>query len=174
MEDLSNEFSSNKNKDVETQYLISTSNFILLCVLSVGLYSIWWIYKCWRFFMQKDKLSIQPVARTIFSLFFLHSLLAMIFEFAKEKGYSKKYNVTLLFIMFFAFNFLAYLPDPYFLVSIFAFTSLLQPFNALNYAKLNSLDLEVVEQNSFNSRQKVLLVCGSIFWLLMILGIMAG
>ena len=35
---------------VEEQKIISLNKFILLSIISFGLYEIWWIYKAWEFF----------------------------------------------------------------------------------------------------------------------------
>ncbi len=34
--------------------------FMLLHIATFGLYSTWWIYKNWRFFNEKDNLTINP------------------------------------------------------------------------------------------------------------------
>ena len=56
---------------VKEEKIISLNKFIYLSIISFGVYEIWWIYKAWRFYQQKEKLDIMPVARTIFSIFFL-------------------------------------------------------------------------------------------------------
>ena len=43
--------------------LLSAQKFILLCVFSLGLYELWWIYKSWSFFRDKDNLDIMPVLK---------------------------------------------------------------------------------------------------------------
>ena len=58
------------NNDVEEQKIISLNKFIFLSIISFGTYEIWWIYKAWRFYQQKEKLDIMPAARAIFSIFF--------------------------------------------------------------------------------------------------------
>ena len=155
---------------VEEQKIISLNKFIILSIASFGLYEIWWIYKAWRFFQQKENLDILPAARAIFSIVFLISLFNKILSFAKEKGYVENYSSVGRFIGFFVGNALTRLPDPFGLVSIFSFVFLIPPFEALNYAKENSNDLVVTEQTSFSGRQVGLIVVGIIFWSLVILG----
>jgi len=36
--------------------------FIFLSIITLGLYSVWWIYKAWRFFQQKEMIDIMPAA----------------------------------------------------------------------------------------------------------------
>jgi hypothetical protein len=87
--------------DVEEQKIINLNKFIFLCVISAGLYSIWWIFKAWRFYQQKENLNIMPALRAIFSIFFLISLFNKILSFAREKGYKENFSSIGLFIIFF-------------------------------------------------------------------------
>ena len=47
---------------VEEQKIISLNMFIFLSITTLGLYSVWWIYKAWRFFQQKEMIDIMPAA----------------------------------------------------------------------------------------------------------------
>jgi hypothetical protein len=142
-----------------------------LSIISFGIYQIWWIYKTWRFFQEKDKLDIQPAVRTIFSIFFLISLFNKILNFAKEKGYTGSYSAIMLFAGFLVVSLLAQLPDPFWLISIISFVFCIPPFTALNFAKRNSTDFIATEQTSYNGRQIAIIVIGVIFWGLVLLGL---
>ena len=167
-------FSENINLEadylVEEQKIISLNKFIFLSIITFGLYDVWWIYKAWDFFDQKEKLDINPAIRTLFSIFFLISLFNRILRFAKEKGYNNNYNSILLFIGFWVANFLTYLPEPFCLISIFGYVFLVLPFKALNFAKRNSTDFIVTEQTSFSSRQIALIIIGVTLWVFILLG----
>jgi len=158
------------DSNIDQQNIIGLGQFIFLNVITLGLYGMWWIYKSWRFFQQKEKSNLMPAVRTILSLFFLIALFQRILNYAQEKGYTKSYSSIFLFIGFLVFNLLSYLPEPYLLISIFSLVYLIPPFLALNYAKRNSKVVAVYEQTSFNTRQIILIVAGSIFWALLILG----
>ncbi len=159
-----------KTTDVEVQQIISLNKFIFLSIISFGAYELWWIYKAWRFFMQKDKLDIMPAVRTIFSLFFLNSLFDMILNFAKRTGYKARYSSTTLVILFFITNFLSKLPDPFWLIAVFSFVFIIPPFKALNFAKQNATNIIVDEETSFSGRQIALIIVGAIFWVLVVVG----
>ena len=160
--------------NIEEQKIINLNKFIILCITSFGLYPIWWIYKAWRFYQKKENLDIVPAARAIFSIFFLTSLFNKILSFAKEKGYGENFSSIGLFIGFFIGNFLAKLPDPFWMISILSFVFLIPPFKALNYAKQNSNEFVVTEQTSFSGRQIGLIVVGIIFLGLVLLGLTIG
>jgi hypothetical protein len=112
-----------------------------------------------------------PAARAIFSIFFLIPLFNKILEFALEKNYKSRYSSVMLFAGFIIVNIMARLPDPFWLISILSFVFFIQPFNALKFAKLNSTDMNVYEQVSFNGRQIALIIIGLIFWALVLLGL---
>jgi hypothetical protein len=162
------------NKAVEEQHIISVNKFKVLCILSFGLYGLWWIYKAWRFFQQKDQLNITPAVRTIFSIFFLIQLFNKILDFANAKGYNRHFSSVLLFIGYFVGNLLANLPDPFWKISVLSFVFLIPSFNALNFARQNSTDFIVTEQSSFNGRQIVIIIIGSLFWALVLLEMTIG
>ena len=124
-----------------------------------------------KFFNQKEKLNINSALRTIFSIIFLIPLFNKILRFAKEKGYNDTYPSILLFVGFFVVNFLAYLPDPFWLIAILGFVFFVLPFRALNFAKRNSSDFIVTEQTSYSGRQIALIVIGGIIWVLVIFGL---
>ena len=168
------EINTLKNNDIEEQQIISVNKFIILSVLSFGLYELWWIYKSWRFFQQKDKLDIMPAVRAILSIFFLISLFIRIQDFANKKGYKSHYSSVSLFIGLFITYFLVKLPDPFWLISLLSFVFLIPPFKALNFAKQNSTNFIVTEQSSFNGRQIAIIIVGLIFLAFVLLGMTLG
>lgn len=170
-EELAN---NNIENNIEEQYIINTSKFIVLSIATFGVYGTWWTYKAWRFYQQKENLDIQPTARAIFSIFFLHSLFEKNLSFAQEKGYQENYSSTGLFAGILLVSVLSVLPEPFWLVSLLGFIFFVPAFNALNYAKENSTNFVVIEQDSFNGKQIGLLVVGFILWALILLGAIAG
>ena len=151
----------------------SVITFIFLSIISFGLYEMWWMYKAWKFFQQKEKSDIIPAARAIFCIFFLHSLFDKILDYAKGNGYTDSYSSTSLFTGFFVASLLSRLPAPFGMLSILSFVFILSPFQAFNFARQHSTDCNAVEQQSFNGRQIVLIIFGFIFWGMVLLGIVS-
>jgi len=150
--------------------LLSSQKFILLSVFSLGLYNVWWIYKSWKFFRDKDNLDIMPAARAIFAIFFLNSLFEKIQNFSKSKGYTKTFSSVGYFIGFFGLNFASRLPDPYWIVSFLSMFFLIPALESLNYGIKNSGDYKVIENGKYNNRQIGLILVGAIFWVLVLIG----
>jgi hypothetical protein len=140
----------------------------------LGLYEIWWIYKAWRFFAQKDRLDIMPAVRAITNIFFLYSLFSRIRDYGKAHGYSDEFSPALFYIGYLLFNLLGMLPPPFYLLSLLGMIFFIQPFNALNEAKMNDKKIRVKIQYGFNGRQVFLLICGAMLWTALIGGTIAG
>lgn len=164
----------NEGINQQSVEIINVNKFIILCILTLGLYSIWWMYKAWRFFKEKDFLDVLPVMRAIFSIFFLYALFERIKTYANDNGYTESYSSWGLFILYLGINFLNWLPDPFSFLSVFSFVALLAPFRAFNYSIKSSEDFKAIEADGFNSRQVGLIVFGIVFWGLILLGLFAS
>ena len=148
------------------KYIISLNKFIFLNIITMGLYSIWWTYKGWRLFQEREAYNdLMPVWRTLFGIFFFYSLFERIKRFALRWGYEKDYSSGYLLLGIVFFGLLSYLPYPCDLLILFDIVCFIPPFLALNYAIENSGDYEVVVEDSFNTKQIVLIIVGSALWL---------
>ncbi|EXH79544.1 putative membrane protein [Acinetobacter baumannii 23671] len=165
----SNQIKSNQIKSNQIKSnlkVISVNKFIFLSLISFGLYPIWWMFKAWRFFLIKDKLNIMPAARAIFSIFFLYSLFNRIKTYAKEQGYINDFSSGWMYLGYLITSLLVRLPDPYWLISLCSIIFLIPAFKALNYAQKQ---IETtIKQEKFNTPQIILIIIGSIMWLLIL------
>jgi hypothetical protein len=150
---------------------ISVNHFVILSVVTLGLYELWWIYKSWRFFQDKEKSEMMPAIRTVFSIIFLIPLFNKIFRLANNNGYKHSYSPVLLFLGFLIIDLLTLLPAPYYLFGIFSIVFLIPPFKALNFSFDYCEGFRIVEQNHFSKRQIFLLIAGAVLWILVIIGI---
>jgi hypothetical protein len=55
-------------------YVVSLRKFWLLLMATFGLYSYYWFYRHWARYRVRNHEPLWPVARAIFSIFFVHSL----------------------------------------------------------------------------------------------------
>jgi hypothetical protein len=157
----------------EAYPLISPTKFTILCVLSVGLYGLWWQYKTWRFFKQWQQTDEWPVARAIFSLFTFNGLLQRINEFAYANGdYTPLPNVTGLTAGYVILNLCGRLPDPFWLLSLGAIGFVVPAFRAFRNVMLDAPDYGGYNQKSFSGRQWVALSVGVLCWGLVFAGLL--
>lgn len=56
-------------------YVVSLTKFMVLAILTSGLYFVYWMYKNWQLIKQQENNNSWPIARAIFMIFWLHSLL---------------------------------------------------------------------------------------------------
>ena len=162
---------SDVNSAIEEQKIITLAKFIVLNIMSFGLYHLWWNYKAWRFFQQKENLDIMPVWRAIFSVFFLTNLFNRILFFAKEKGYDNNYSSFGLFLGFFITSLFSNSDNGIWLISLFSVVFFIPPFEAFNYARQNSNDLNVTEQKNYSGRQVIIIVLGLVLWGLVLIAL---
>jgi hypothetical protein len=59
---------------VEGLYVVAPLKFVVLMVATFGLYSLYWFYRQWAAVKLAERSDIWPVARSIFQVFFTHSL----------------------------------------------------------------------------------------------------
>ncbi|TDG35221.1 hypothetical protein EZJ43_14065 [Pedobacter changchengzhani] len=138
-----------RNDQIETQYLISTTKFVILSILTLGLYEFWWVYKAWRFFQEKENSGINAPLRTILSIVFLMSLFSKINSYALDKGNPKKFYAGVVFVNYLLVSLSGFLPFPFLILANFSVFMLITPFKALNFAKRHSKTVAKVRHYLF-------------------------
>jgi hypothetical protein len=150
---------------IQDYQIIGVSKFILLNLATFGFYSVWWMYKAWRYYRDKEGHSFNPALRTILAIIYIIPLFNKILKEAHEKGYPGRYLTILLFIGIILMDISSHLSFPYYLISVFTFLFYMPPFFALNYVKENDTYLLSQQQAKYSGRQIVLLVLGSVLWI---------
>jgi hypothetical protein len=149
--------------------VITPFHFGLLCVASLGLYTIWWQFKCWRYFKLKEESDTFPAVRALLFLFFGISLFEKITQYSRVYDYKVNYNPIAIWAACLCINFSGYLPSPFFLLGLFAFAPMIWPLQALNFYFTGNKNGYV--NDKLNHRQIVLLVAGIVCWALIIAGL---
>lgn len=75
-------------------YVVSPRKFVLLYLLTVGMYTVYWFYQNWTLFKRQHDLKIWPVPRAIFAIFFTHSLFAEIDRAAGSRSVRYAWNAA--------------------------------------------------------------------------------
>ncbi len=144
--------------------LLSPTKFILLDVLSFGLYSTWWTYKAWCFFQRRDQLDINPAFRAIIYIFYLHALLKKIQINAKKLEYVPSFSSVRVFILILFLELFGWLPDPWWLVAFLSFWPYLKPLRAFNYIVERDNFSQARTTDEFNVPQIIFILIGLLFW----------
>lgn len=151
---------------------VPTENqFILLCVLTLGLYAIWWMYKCWRYFEEQERRRLYSALRAVFSIIFLYGLFLRIRQLSATNKVPAPYSSLALYLGYISISLAGYLPEPYFLLAMFAYLLLLPPYRTFYAALEASKQYNILWQISFNQRQQLLVFLGGLMWLLLVAGL---
>ena len=73
-------------------YVVGRTKFLCLFVLTLGLYQLYWSYKQWSQYQKATGDAIWPVARGLFSIFFVHKLYARAAQRIRDNGRSYVWN----------------------------------------------------------------------------------
>jgi hypothetical protein len=86
------------NSDSEDCLFFPTSGKKLLVLFfsTLGMYSIYWFYKQWSYQRKYMEGKINPALRSIFYIFFTHSLFGRIKDASEKKGVSTNINFSAL------------------------------------------------------------------------------
>ncbi|MHA7877856.1 MAG: hypothetical protein ACX93T_02960 [Bacteroidota bacterium] len=72
--------------------------FVLLTLVTLGLFYMYWIYKNWVAIKLAENTKIRPFWRTLFAAYFYFSLFARIYGDAKANGYKSRLSASWLVV----------------------------------------------------------------------------
>ncbi|MDO8728010.1 MAG: hypothetical protein Q7J35_18310 [Candidatus Methanoperedens sp.] len=142
--------------------------FVILSILSFGLYEIYWFYKNWKSIKEHEKLDISPFWRAFFTVIFAYSLFEKVRVLAKEKGSTENFSSALLTVIFVALTLLSRLPEPYMWISIFSVGPLIFVQKALNYYWQQE-QTHLQTRTKLSRNEIVLIIIGGIILILILI-----
>jgi hypothetical protein len=152
-------------------FAVSITKLAVMSLFTGGLYQLYWFYKHWVAIKRRTGESIWPVWRAIFSVIWCYSLISSIHAEARKQRVDNWISVGGLTAGWVILSLLARLPDPWWLVSLFAFLFLLPVQKQAN--DLNAKVAPGADPNSrFSWANIVWLVFMGLFWTLAIIGMM--
>lgn len=147
--------------------------FLFLLIITLGIYQLPWCHKQWKFLKDRENLNINPWLRAWFFAFTMHSLAKKVFVLAERQGYREKPSAFQVTLIYWIFIILFQLPGILSLVGLFYVVPLLTILKAVNYYwEQEQPNLPV--RDSFTGREVAWIVFGAIFWLLVIIGVLAS
>lgn len=94
------ELKDSNNHNVYLFFPTSNKKLLVLFFATLGAYPIYWFYKHWSYQRKYMGKKINPVLRSIFNIFFTHSLFNRIKDASEEKGVDTKINFSALATIF--------------------------------------------------------------------------
>ncbi len=166
--------------DVKTNdfYVVSKLKFSVLFLATVGLYLIYWFYINWRNYRDATGANVIPPLRSVFYIFFTHSLFNKIDSVLKnnkiEYSWSPRILATLFVVLSIVSNLLdrlsfkeigSPLTDILSLVMLpFMLLIILKAQDAINFSQN---DREGSSNSHFTLYNSLWVVLGVLFWVLM-------
>ena len=135
-------------------YPVSLSKFIVLSLLTCGIYDLFWFYKNWRFVRDRDNSTIMPFWRALFSPLWCAALMLDLRKNVKDKTIPIAL-VVFLSIVYFVLSILWRLPDPYWIVTFLAFVPLVPVVRLINKSNQDGSQ-EYVRNSTWKLRHFVL------------------
>ena len=130
-------------------YPVSSGKFIVLSVLTWGIYELYWFYKNWSFVRHRDGSGILPFWRAVFCPLWYPALLL---DFRRNQGRTSISTPDVVFpsLTYLILGSMWHLDDPFWLIAWLSFAPLLpmvqrinarNPENSLHYASNSSWKL---------------------------------
>lgn len=151
--------------------------FVLLSVLTFGIYDFYWYYRNWKNLKMYKDLNIDPIWRTIgtvvpiLGLFLIYSAHKDYQKLIIEEGVNRKVYPGLIVLVIILTGLLVNLPDPYWMLCFLSIIPLAIVQDVLNEL-WKKVQPDFVHNNKLNGKQITLVVIGAIWWILAILGML--
>jgi hypothetical protein len=166
-------------------YVVAPRKFLLLYVFTVGIYSIYWFYENWTLYKRFNRQKLWPVPRSIFQIFFTHSLFRAIDQRLRRTGRRHEWDAEMLATAYVGLQIGNWiidrvLPDDLslsillvVLVASLLLTAspLLSAQRAANRAEGDSAG---ASNSALTAANIAWIILGGLFWLMMLLGVYAS
>ena len=148
---------------------VPVGRFILLSLITFGIYELVWFYRNWKLLQKRRKLENFSVLACIFCFsFFAGSIAGTFTKFLNKKHIETDYSATGIGIFYFILAILWRFPDPYSLISSFTFIPMLPLVKAMN--RYWQKELQNAQPKKFTWWQIILIILGIILLSLSVLG----
>ena len=169
----------------EKQYFtVSTYKLSVMYIMTLGLYAVYWFYKNWSLQKPLMEKKISPVWRSIFSIFFTHSLFERIRVSAEQKNivteYSYRHMATLFVVLMVLGNIIGAFErgDTFGVISIISFFLLMVGVYPLCVIQntVNSIndDPYGVFNNEMTFVNYVFIVIGAVMWFFIAIAVLVN
>lgn len=148
-------------------------HFVLLSILTFGLYDVYWYYKNWKYLKSYKGLEFSPVWRTvglfipIYNLILLYNFHKDYRDLVEEEGISRAIYPGRIILVIMASFVLVRLPDPYWMLSFVSVIPLAMVQSVLNDL-WDKVQPDKRRREALRVRQVMLIVIGALIWLLSI------
>lgn len=148
---------------------VSITKFVVMSLCTLGVYPVYWFDRNWRRIKTREHTNISPAFRAIFAYFYCYPCFRRIRNYDVPALTDSKLAAGPLAVGWIVTSLLWKLPDPYWLISLFAFVFLIpvqSRINRINAMVSPNYDLN----NRFSAWNWVAVVLGGLLLVLGIIG----
>jgi hypothetical protein len=98
-------------------FRVGTAKLLLMCVVTFGVYEIYWFYQQWRHVQRRGE-RVHPALRTLFAGLFCYALFRRVSQDATQRGIARAPSAVACAIAFVALAITVRLPDPWSTLSL--------------------------------------------------------
>ena len=161
-------------------YVVARWKFLLLAILSFGLFFYYWSYKNWSLHKQRTQEELWPVARGFFYIFFVHKLYRHADKAIHDGGRKSSWDLeqwatvfVVLTLLTFAFDKLS---SQFQVLSLSVIATALLPLRAYvasegqQLINLAANDPHGIENNRLTAWNFLIIIPGIVLWTLVFIG----
>jgi hypothetical protein len=153
-------------------FSVSPAKFVVMSLASFGIYGFYWFYRNWVLERAHTNEDLSPFWRTFFAPLWIYSLLRRMRDAAGGAQVAPAWRAEISAVAYIVITCGLFLPDPYWLVSLLVVVPLVPVQRTVN--ALNAVVAPATSRNdAYSGKNLVLIIVGLIFYVLLILGMMA-
>ncbi|HZX29994.1 MAG TPA: DUF4234 domain-containing protein [Rhodocyclaceae bacterium] len=141
-------------------FAVSTNKLLVMSICTLGLYQVYWFYKHWQHIRRREQSRLSPAPRALFSILFCYPCFRRIRNF-DAPGLGKTKLAAGPLAAGWIITTLLQLPDPYWLVSLFA-PAFLVPVQALANRKNAAVSPDHDPNDRFSVGNWIFIAFGSV------------
>ena len=150
-------------------FTVGAVKFSLMSATTFGLYELYWLYKNWQVIRDHEQSRISPFWRTFFAPLWTFAMGRHFTAEANAQHVSLTLSVVPLGVLYLVLSALWAVPDPYALISLFAFVPLL-PFDRAARLLDGNGQLAEPTHGRYSRLNIAWLIVGSLLLVLVIIG----
>lgn len=150
-------------------FAVSASKLAVMSVCTLGFYELYWFYKNWQLIKLRERTNIMPFWRAFFAIFFCYQCFSRIVNSARDAGVKTAVSAGAAAVAWIVVTLAWRLPDPYWLMSAFAFVPILYVQSVAN--ELNESAAPHADRNSSYSVWNIVgIIFGGLMLVLVVIG----
>lgn len=162
-------------------YIVSKRKFLLLTILTFGSYFLYWFYAHWKYQQATHNENIWPVARGIFSVFFVYSLYQRITDELENRQVTYRWSYGVLAWVYIIFSIIGSILDQFdyqsdiSILTLFSLLTLIPTawsvLQAQKAANMACADPDGTQNNRLTWVNWIWIGIGSIIWVGMLINV---